>query len=72
LRQWICLFEGQACVLCAIVMIELHLFIMVVLLGTNTPEDALPPFMTGTLSGKLVLVGASVVYLEVPVLPLAL
>lgn len=53
-------------------MIELHLFIMVVLLGTNTPEDALPPFMTGTLSGKLVLVGASVVYLEVPVLPLAL
>ena len=53
-------------------MIELHLFIMVVLLGTNTPEDALPPFMMGTLSGKLVLVGASVVYLEVPVLPLAL
>jgi len=72
LRQWICLLEGQTRVLCAIVMIGFHLFVMALLLGTNTLEDVLPQFKTGTLLSKFVLIGVSVVYLEAPVLPLAL
>ena len=45
---------------------------MVLFLGMNTPEDALPFFVMGTLSSKPVLVGASIVFLDVSVLPLAL
>jgi len=47
-------------------------YLTILLLGMNGLEDPLPLLMTSTLSGKLVLVGAGIVCLEPPVLPLAL
>jgi hypothetical protein len=75
LRKWICLLKGQVCFLCTASMIAaFYLFVLhpFLLFGTNTSQYALPTFMVGTLSSKLVLVGASIVCLKSPVLPLAL
>jgi hypothetical protein len=53
-------------------MFRLFMQATVLLLGTNTSEYPLSLFLTGTLSSKLILVGASIVYLEALVLPFAL
>jgi hypothetical protein len=75
LRKRIRLLKRQVCFLCAINMIAaFYLFVLhpFLLFGTNTSQYALPTFMMGTLSSELVLVGASIVCLKSPVLPLAL